>query len=414
MGPPDLAPPNVTDLRFLVVEDHGFQRWALTNVLNGMGARNVLSAEDGQSALDIIDNLDWPLDIVVTDLDMPGMDGMEFIRHIGQRKLPVSLIVASGLDSTLVATVENMAKAYGVELLAALEKPTTAKKLGPVLARYRVRAPLPSSLREPNAFQEADIREALRNDELEPFFQAKAGLHDGMVVGAEALARWRHPQKGILTPESFIEFVQSPELGEKLAVVMARKAAQACHAWQAARLPGTVSVNLSPGALTNPEFAEHLFATVREQHLEPMQMTLEVTESAASTPQALENLSRLRMQGFGLSIDDYGIGYTSMERLTRIAFTELKIDRSFVRNALAQPSSRAMLESSLEMARKMRITAVAEGVESQAEWDLLRQLGCDVAQGFLVAKPVDSGAYLQWLRHTQRRHVGFDTHSAGR
>jgi EAL domain-containing protein (putative c-di-GMP-specific phosphodiesterase class I)/AmiR/NasT family two-component response regulator len=395
------VPAGVADLRFLVVEDHGFQRWALANVLTAMGARNVLSAEDGQSALDIIDNLGEPLDIIVTDLEMPGMDGMELIRHIGQRKIAVSLIVASGLDRSLVATIENMAREYGVELLGAVEKPTTAKKLGPVLARFRSRGPLEAAVRTTPSLCEEDIREGLKNDQFEPFFQAKMGMSQGTVVGAEALARWRHPRRGLLPPETFMEFVQGPELAEKLALVMARKGAQACQAWQAAKLPGTVSVNICPGALTNAAFADHLLGVVRAQALESSQMTLEVTESAASTPQALENLSRLRMHGFGLSIDDYGIGYSSMERLARIAFTELKIDRSFVRDALAQPASRAMLESSLEMAKKLGITAVAEGVETQLEWDLLKELGCDVAQGFLVAQPMDRQAHLDWLRRGQ-------------
>jgi EAL domain-containing protein (putative c-di-GMP-specific phosphodiesterase class I)/FixJ family two-component response regulator len=398
----EAAPPSVALLRFLVVEDHQFQRWALASLLRGMGARNVLCAEEGQSALDIIDNLDEPLDIIVTDLEMPGMDGIEFIRHVGQRNVPVSLIVASGLDRTLVATIENVAKAYGVDLLAAVEKPTTAKKLGPILSRYRARTRERPAVAEIQCFSEADVREGLRNDQFEPFFQAKIALRDRAVVGAEALARWRHPQKGLVMPGAFIEFVQGQALGEKLALVMSHKAARACRAWQKAGLPGTVSVNLSPAALINPAFADNVLAILREERLEPAQMTFEVTESAASTAPALENLSRLRMHGFGLSIDDYGIGHSSMERLTRIAFTELKIDRSFVRNAVTQLSSRAMLESSLEMARKLRITAVAEGVENQLEWDLLRELGCDAAQGFLMTPAIDLDSYLDWLRNATR------------
>ena len=118
---------------------------------------------------------------------------------------------------------------------------------------------------------------------------------------------------------------------------------------------------------------------------------------AANLGRALENLSRLRMKGFGLSIDDYGTGYSSMQQLSRIAFTELKIDQAFVRNAADQEPSRAMLESSLEMAGKLRIAAVAEGVESREEWELLRDLGCDFAQGYYVAKPMESGAFLGWL-----------------
>jgi len=113
---------------------------------------------------------------------------------------------------------------------------------------------------------------------------------------------------------------------------------------------------------------------------------------------ALENLSRLRMKGFGLSIDDYGTGYASMQQLTRIAFTELKIDQSFVRNASTQESCRAMLESSLEMAAKLKILAVAEGIETQADWDLLRHLGCPLGQGYFIARPMAEGDFLRWMR----------------
>jgi EAL domain-containing protein (putative c-di-GMP-specific phosphodiesterase class I) len=104
------------------------------------------------------------------------------------------------------------------------------------------------------------------------------------------------------------------------------------------------------------------------------------------------------MKGFGLSIDDYGTGYSSMERLARVPFTELKIDRSFVSRALTEPASRAVLESSLEMARKLGIVAVAEGVESESEWNLLKEMGCSLAQGYFVARPMGAAEFLAWAR----------------
>jgi EAL domain-containing protein (putative c-di-GMP-specific phosphodiesterase class I) len=125
-----------------------------------------------------------------------------------------------------------------------------------------------------------------------------------------------------------------------------------------------------------------------------------VTESAATTDVgvALENLARLRMKGFGLSIDDYGTGYSSMRQLTRIAFSELKVDQSFVMNATRENSARVILESSLKLAKKLRITSVAEGVETSADFQLLRRLHCDVAQGFFIARPMEASAYLDWVR----------------
>ncbi|MGZ5041248.1 MAG: EAL domain-containing response regulator [Usitatibacter sp.] len=396
------APPRIKDLRFLVVEDHGFQRWALANVLTGLGAHNVLNAPDGQSALEIVDSVDEPLDVIVTDLDMPGMDGVEFIRHIGERRIAASLILASGLERSLVATVESFAKSCGVKVLAAIEKPTTARKLEDALSRYQRPAAGPPSSRGGRSFSEDEIREGLKNDEFEPFFQAKMRLADSKVVGAEALARWHHPREGLLVSGSFFDSVCGPQLAEKFALMMARKAAQACRDWRSMRLPGTVSVNISPEVIRDLGFSDRLVDAVRAQGLDPKEMTLEVTESAAASNEALESLSRLRIQGFGLAIDDYGIGYSSMERLTLVAFTELKIDRRFVREAPSQGATRAMLESSLEMARKLGIPAVAEGVETNFELDLLRTLGCEQAQGFLIARPMDRSSYLDWLRQAQR------------
>ena len=127
---------DIEALRFLVVEDHGFQRWVTGNLLEGMGAKHVYVAGDGRAALEILAEVDPPIDVVISDLDMPGMDGMEFIRHVGESRAPVALIVASALDRSLVASVEAMARAYQVSLLGAMEKPATAKKLGALLEGF--------------------------------------------------------------------------------------------------------------------------------------------------------------------------------------------------------------------------------------------------------------------------------------
>jgi len=204
----------------------------------------------------------------------------------------------------------------------------------------------------------------------------------------------------MLLARSFMDSIQDAELNDMLASVMLRKAARSCRSWRESGLAATVSVNLSLHTLRNLTLADQLVGIMDEQGLEPGHMILEVTESAAATPQSLENLSRLRMRGFGLSIDDFGTGYSSMERMTLIAFTELKIEGTFVRNGLIQESSRVMLESSLEVARRLKITSVAEGVERQAEWDLLCTLGCDLAQGFLIARPMGDVDFLEWMRST--------------
>jgi EAL domain-containing protein (putative c-di-GMP-specific phosphodiesterase class I) len=397
---------SIASLHFLIAEDHSLQRNALAKMLEGLGAKTIHQASDGHAALNVIEDLSLPVDIVISDLDMPGMDGIEFIRRLGEAKRRVALIVSSALDRNLLASVATMAGVCGVNLLGVVEKPLTPSKLVPLFRLYRPpqREHVPLSAAGPT-FTLDEIVAGLKNDEFEPFLQPKIELATGLVIGAEALARWRHPRQGIIAPYAFIQPLEDNGLIDELTWVMLRKASAFCGAWRATGTDATVSVNLSFKSLGDMHIAERVTELVRSEKLEPRHMVLEVTESAATTEigKALENLARLRMKGFGLSIDDYGTGYSSMQQLTRIAFTELKIDQSFVMNAAKQGSARVILESSLEMARKLKITSVAEGVETRGDYHLLCQLRCDLAQGYFIARPMECAAYLGWVQDWKRR-----------
>jgi EAL domain-containing protein (putative c-di-GMP-specific phosphodiesterase class I) len=342
-----------------------------------------------------------PVDIVVCDLEMPGMDGMEFIRHLGEAGTRVSLILASALERKLIASIATMTEAYGIELLGIVEKPLTPTKLEALIDKHR---PVAATAARPRAaspsFTLAEIAEGLKNDEFEPFVQPKIEMASGQVVGAEALARWRHPAHGIVAPFAFIPLLEQHDLIDELSWVMLRKSAALCRLWRAAGIDASVSVNLSIKSLGDVQLAERVTGIVHDQGLDPRHMVLEVTESAATThlAKALENLARLRVKGFGLSIDDYGTGYSSMQQLARIAFTELKIDQAFVANAAREESARVILGSSLDMASKLNISAVAEGVETRADWDLLLQLGCAQAQGYWIARPMEGAVFQAWVR----------------
>ena len=396
---------SITGLTFLVVEDHESQRSLLVRMLKGLGAKRIHEAAGGHGALTIIEDPTRPVDIIISDLDMPGMDGMEFIRRLGPVGARISMILASALERKLLGSIATMAEAYGVRLLGVIEKPLTPGKLVPLIELHQQvqsRPDRPAEL----TFTLQEIVEGLHNDEFEPFVQPKIALATGQIIGAEALARWRHPRHGIVAPHAFITLLEEHGLIDDLTWVMLRKAAALCSAWRAAGMDSTVSVNLSFKSLDELHLADLVTEHVRSQNLEPQHMILEVTESATTVDvgKTLENLARLRVKGFGLSIDDYGTGYSSMQQLTRIAFTELKIDQSFVINATKEDAARIILESSLEMAHKLNITSVAEGVETQADWDLLRRLGCDLAQGYFIARPMEHGVYHDWVLNWNRNN----------
>ncbi|MEO6154827.1 MAG: EAL domain-containing response regulator [Thermomonas sp.] len=389
------------ELSFLVVEDHPFQRSMMVEMLENMGVRSIHEAADGYSALEVMRELGQAFDVIITDIDMPGMDGMAFIRRLGEAKVRASLIITSGLDQSLLGTIGTMSAAYGMRLLGIVEKPPTSQRFAELIAmHWQVRARPEKTAQGSPAFTLQEILSGLEAEQFEPFYQPRVELKTRRVKGAEALARWRHPHSGIVLPHAFISILEESGHIAELTWVMLAKSARACRTWRDAGLDLNVSVNISAKLLEDPAIADAITWQVTHQGLETKHMTLEITESAAmnSVGQVLENLLRLRIKGFGLSVDDYGTGYSSLQQLSRIPFTELKVDHSFVMHAVHQEASRLILESSLEMARNLGITSVAEGAETAEDWNLLRKSGCDLVQGYFVAKPMSSTDFSDWVR----------------
>jgi EAL domain-containing protein (putative c-di-GMP-specific phosphodiesterase class I) len=314
---------------------------------------------------------------------------------VAEQRHRASFLVVSAHSHALLGTVEAMAREYGVNFLAAIKKPLTREKFEAALANQ------PAGGAQPRAVLACDSRQieaGLRAGEFEVFFQPKVEILTGRLRGAEALSRWRRPHHGLVPPQAFIAKLEASGLIDELTRRMARAAMASCRAWTRAGLDMSVSINLSPVSLSSTSLADEMRDLAGDEGLEPRLVTFEITESAAAQEPArkLENLSRLRMNGFGLSIDDFGTGYSSMQRLSRIPFTELKIDRIFVEGIVSDPSCRAMVESSLELARKLGIVAVAEGVESHAQWDALRALGCPLAQGYYISRPIECAQFIPW------------------
>lgn len=378
----------------LIVEDHDFQRRILARLLSALGARQVLEAPHGRAALDLLERSPLLPELVICDLDMPEMDGMAFIRHLGEKLPGVPVIIASALDAVLLGSVAKMADAYGVRLLGVIEKPVTRVHLAQLLAAGdSERRPRPSP--PPPKFSLAEIEAGIRNREFEPFFQPKLDMKTGAVVGAEALARWRHPQQGIVAPYGFILTLEQAGKIEALTLLMLEQAAHACRRFREAGLALTVSVNLSTTSLADTTLADRVTQAVTATGLDPRHMVLEVTETAAMTAlaPALENLTRLRMKDFGLSIDDYGTGFASLQQLARVPFTELKIDQGFVTGCGEHHTAHVIVEASLALAHGLKLKVVAEGIETQSDWDALAALGCDLAQGYFISRPLDEAAF---------------------
>ena len=392
----------IRDLHFLVVEDDDFQRQLTVQMLHSLGVTAVSESSDGRQALELIRDLNSrPVDITLCDLKMPEMDGMEFMRHLAQEGHKGAIVITSALDGKLLSSVARMARMYGIRLLGTIEKPMVVGRIKEVLKQYRQPDESLQQTGAPMSFNADEIYDGICADQFEPFFQPKVDLKTGRLSGAEALARWIHPAHGVIGPGAFIPQLERSDSIDDLTFLILRKSAVACRTFLQRGYPLTISVNLSLRSLDKPGLADKITQLVRDAGVELEYFVLEITESAAMTDvaHALENLARLCMNGFALSIDDYGTGYSSMQQLTRIAFSELKIDQSFVKDFSDSPSMGVIVESSIDMARKLGMKSVAEGVETQQDWDTLNKIGADAAQGYYIAKPMDLAAFHHFIEN---------------
>lgn len=391
---------NASEINFLVIEDNDFQRRMIVHMLHSLGVAEVREAGDGKQALEVIHAANAEqLDIVICDLDMPEMDGMEFLRHLGNENVAVSTVILSMMDRALLASVKKMSQAYGIRLLGVIEKPITLAQLETLISQYeRLEGKPQQAVAAAPSFSLEEILMGVRTNQFEPFFQPKVEIATGRLMGAEALARWNHPEWGVICPNSFIQQLEQGGRIDELTFLMLEKAASACRLLHGKGHLLSVSVNLSLASLADITLADKITKVTQSIGIDPHYIILEVTESAAMTDvaPALENLARLRMRGFGLSIDDYGTGYASMQQLTRIAFSELKIDRSFVKDFVDNEALCIIVESSIEMAHKLRVKSVAEGVETQRDRDMLMGMGCNTMQGYFVAKPMNLASFLEF------------------
>ncbi|MBK8725197.1 MAG: EAL domain-containing response regulator [Holophagaceae bacterium] len=312
-------------------------------------------------------------------------------------------MVVSGVDASIVHTVETMARAYGIQVLGTISKPVTARQLEDYLAKTSPLAMVPADGAVQEVATAEELRNGLANREFLAFFQPKVSMATGEITGVETLVRWYRPGQGVLVPKDFIYRLEEEGLMDLLLEALLKQTCTYLRAWSDRGLEVDASVNVSMHSLEDIGVADRLHALVLEEDCDPRRITLEVTETDVMSKLAdvLNVLARLRLKGFKLSIDDFGTGYSSLQQLNHMPFTELKVDQTFVREAPSDERSRSIIETSLDLARKLSLKSVAEGVENRAEWDLVKAMGCQEAQGYFISRPMPGHQLPDWAEMWQ-------------
>ena len=250
------------------------------------------------------------------------------------------------------------------------------------------------------------LRRAIDDGELMVYYQPKARLSDGAIIGAEALVRWQHPEYGMLPPDDFISIAERSGLIGSLTNFVLRRAIAQCRSWHARGWDLNVAVNLSVVGLIDVDLPEAIDGMLRVAGLDPSYLTMEITESSimdtGRTVAAIERLARL---GVRLSIDDFGTGYSSLSYLQKLPVHEVKVDKSFVMSMSNKPSDAAIVKSIVDLAHNLDLKTVAEGVEDSASWQRLERMGCDIAQGYYMSRPIPGDAFDEWLTAWPERRL---------
>jgi EAL domain-containing protein (putative c-di-GMP-specific phosphodiesterase class I) len=245
-----------------------------------------------------------------------------------------------------------------------------------------------------------ELRHALQADEIILHYQPKLSLPAGDLIGVEALARWQHPTRGLLGPVEFIPIAENTGLIVPLTLHVLNISLGQMRRWRSAGHDFSVAVNLSPRCLADPHLTTNIMSLLNKNDLPPHLLKLEITENtlAHDPARALATLTSLHDAGIQISIDDFGTGYSSMSYLKRLPVSELKVDRSFVSGMVADADDAVLVHSVIELGHNLGLTVVAEGVEDQATLEALTGVGCDVAQGFHLGRPMASYVFDSWLQ----------------
>jgi EAL domain-containing protein (putative c-di-GMP-specific phosphodiesterase class I)/CheY-like chemotaxis protein len=340
--------------------------------------------------------------LILLDLMMPGRDGIEVLRLLSERRCDVPIVLMSGVGDRVLETAGQLAQSLGLSIVGHLNKPFRLKELQEILKKGTASSTSPGTKsQQQHDISDEELRNAVERDEFVLHYQPQIEIATGNVIGVEALVRWQHPARGLIFPDNFIGRAEELSLIDQLGWIIyergMREVGQLANSSENAL---TLSLNVSLHSLKDLEFPDKFLSLIERSGLNARNVTVEITESGLmqELSRTLDVLTRLRMKQVSLSIDDFGTGYAMMQQLRAIPATELKVDKSFIQNTEKNARDRVIVQKSIEMGHELDMKVVAEGVETQEQFEFLRTIYCDAVQGYLFSRPLPMEGLLRWHR----------------
>jgi EAL domain-containing protein (putative c-di-GMP-specific phosphodiesterase class I) len=390
--------------RILVIDDDRVVGEIVSALAKAMG----LQCDVTRSPKSFFDLVTPDTSLILLDLVMPEMDGIEILRLLGEMQCKARIVLISGINIRVIETAKKLAHTLGLSIVGHLQKPFPLSQLKDVLGTNLV-PETPKSHKEAAriAIPDEQLRRAFERNEFVLYYQPQINIQTGTVTGVEALSRWQHPELGLIFPDNFISRIETLELMDKFCWITAERALN-----EVKRFAGPdgflprLAINISVTSLRDLKFPDIFMNLAKKYDFPAENIVLEITESGLiEFSLALDVLTRLRMRNFQLSIDDFGTGYSMMKQLQNVPAIELKIDKTFVQNMHANHSDLVMVEKIIEMGHELEMEVIAEGVETEDQYKLLCEKGCDGVQGYLFSRALPPDEMVTWLETYRTQQV---------
>jgi EAL domain-containing protein (putative c-di-GMP-specific phosphodiesterase class I)/CheY-like chemotaxis protein len=353
--------------------------------------------------------------LILMDLTLGGgYQGLEALRLLSAERCTTPIILTGSAEPGVLHSASRFGMTLDLSMAGIIPKPIELGQLRRSLAAHlheqrevstvdmmlsNAESAADGASKVNSAADEARLRQAFEADELRVYYQPQISLRTGAVVSLEALVRWQHPLRGLISPNSFLANAERADLIRGLTFFVLERALDECHGWARAGQPVSISVNLATSLLHDGTLPDAVEALLERFRVPPGCLTFEVDESAAigHVHDVLDALTRLRFKGCRLSLDNFGTGFSSLVELRNLPFSQLKIDKAYIHEARTHQAARGIVEAVIEFGHRIGLEIVAEGVEDRETLTLLKDAGCDLAQGFLISRPVDAAAVSDML-----------------